>query len=152
MGARAMMIISAFVLLSGIAYWILKSGKRRTPVTVSSGRKTRAASKYHAVSIHPGSRCCYAVQTTGDKRFLTSGRVPPLPLANCNSGACTCKYVRHEDRRTGLGDRRAAYGLSTELFGLDKEKDRRTKQGRRAADWAQAASGNGDYADIQWTS
>ena len=147
-----MMIISAFILLSGIAYLILKSGKRRKPVTARASRRTRVAGKYHAVSINPGSRCCSAVETTGDKRFLTSGRVPSLPLTNCNSGACTCKYVRHEDRRTSLDDRRAAYSMSTELFGLDKEQDRRTRQGRRAADWAQAESGNGNYADIQWTS
>ena len=147
-----MMIFSAFILLSGIAYLILKSGKRRKPVTARGSRQTRVAGKYHAVSINPGSRCCSAAKTTGDKRFLTSGRVPMLPLANCNSGACTCKYVRHEDRRTSLGDRRAAYSMSTELFGLDEEKDRRTRQGRRAADWAQAESGTGDYADIQWTS
>jgi len=147
-----MMIISAFILLSGIAYLILKSGKRRKSVTARASRQIRVAGKYHAVSINPGSRCCSAAETTGDKRFLTSGRVPSLPLTNCNSGACTCKYVRHEDRRSSLGDRRAAYSMSTELFGLDEEKDRRTRQGRRAADWAQAESGNGDYADIQWTS
>ena len=147
-----MMIISAFILLSGIAYLILKSGKRGKPVTARGSRQTRAAGKYHAVSINPGSRCCSAAETAGDKRFLTSGRVPMLPLANCNSEACTCKYVRHEDRRTSLDDRRAAYSMSTELFGLDKEKDRRTRQGRRAADWTQAESGNGDYANIQWIS
>ena len=147
-----MIITTALILALVSGYWLLKPGKPRRSRAAAAKRPVKRSSKYHAVSIHPGSRCCKAVQTTGDKRFLTSGRVPLLPLANCNSGACTCRYVRHEDRRTYLGDRRAAYSMSTELFGLDKEKDRRTRQGRRAADWAQAASGNGDYADIQWSS
>ena len=147
-----MIITTAFILVLVSGYWLLKPGKPRRSRAAAAKRPIKRSSKYHAVSINPVSRCCSAAETTGDKRFLTSGRVPSLPLANCNSGACTCKYVRHEDRRTSLGDRRAAYSMSTELFGLDEEKDRRTRQGRRAADWAQAESGTGDYADIQWTS
>ena len=147
-----MIIITTFILLLGIAYWVLKPSKRHKTKTARHKRPARQSGKYHAVSINPGSCGCTAVKAFGDKRFLTARTVPSLPLPECNLATCTCRYARHEDRRSSQGNRRAIYSMQTDLYGLDGEKDRRKRRGRRASDHLeQLDAGSVDYSEIQWT-
>jgi hypothetical protein len=146
-----MIIITTFILLLGVAYWVLKPGKRHKPQTACHKRPVLRAGKYHAVSINPGSCGCSAVKAVGEKRFLTTGTVPNLPLADCNRATCGCRYVRHEDRRGSQGNRRAIFSIQTDLYGLDGENDRRQRRGRRASDHLeQVYAGSTDYAEIHW--
>ena len=150
-----MMLITALFLLLAITYWVLKSGSRRQPRArmkrTEIRQQTNRSSKHHAVSINPGGCSCDAVNAVTGKRYLTSGEVPNLPLMSCTSAACTCRYVHHEHPRRNQGNLRAAYSVKTELYGLDRDQDRRKRNGRRAGDLRQDIGLEGDYADIQWT-
>jgi hypothetical protein len=148
------MTITAVLILSlAAAYWLLRSRGKR-----DSERKSRTAqcapstrSPYLATSINFMGCGCAAVQAVGNTRFLSSGNVPKLPLADCASATCNCSYVRHKDRRTTQGDRRAPFSIRTDLYNLATESERRVKKGRRESDWSSDAASDLDYADFEWT-
>ena len=61
----------------------------------------KAQQAYHAVSIEPGRNCCHEARELKGKRFL-SREAPTLPLRNCSSDNCLCRYEhsRRPSRRT----------------------------------------------------
>ena len=152
-GGVAMTITTVFILSLTAAYWLLRSRSER-----DSERKSRTAqsapstrSPWLATSISVKGCGCAAVQAVGKQRFLSSGTVPKLPLADCASTTCDCSYIRHEDRRTSQGDRRAPYSMRTDLYNLARESERRVRKGRRESDWSGNAASDLDYADFEWT-
>ena len=146
-----MIITTALILLLAGVYWLMKPGKRQKARPTKARRPASPAGKYHAVSINYGHSGCPAVKALNSRRFLTRGKVPTLPVANCTAATCTCGYVRHADRRSTQGNRRAMFSMQSELYGLEGERDRRAKRGRRASDWAHDAAADNIYADIEWT-
>ena len=85
---------------------------------------------YHAVSIKLGEQACEAARAMSGRRFL-SNAAPRLPLADCDAAQCHCRFVHHNDRRSGK-DRRspfaaAGFGGGTGSF----EKERRERPDRR---------------------
>ncbi|MEH6636733.1 MAG: hypothetical protein V7700_14500 [Halioglobus sp.] len=146
-----MIITTALILVLASGYWLMKLGKRAAAKPTPAGRPANRSGKYHAVSINSGHGCCSAAKALRSKRFLTMGKVPSLPVANCTSASCTCGYVRHEDRRSAQGDRRAVYSMQSELYDLDGAQNRRAKRGRRTLDWSHDAAADSSLRDIQWT-
>jgi len=152
-----MIITTIIILLITAAYWLLRSpgnhGRktkkvRSTPSTIRSAPSTR--SPYQATSIS-FKRCgCTAVMAIGKTRFLTSGTVPKLPLAECSATTCDCRYVRHQDRRSTQGDRRAIYSLQTDLYTLGTESERRVKMGRRQSDRSNDGVAGLQYGNFEW--
>ncbi|HSM29748.1 MAG TPA: hypothetical protein VK854_03535 [Woeseiaceae bacterium] len=65
------------------------------------------SSKYHAVSIKPGTYACSAANDLAGERFLAS-EAPSLPLPGCDATECDCHFTHHKDRRTGK-DRRSPF-------------------------------------------
>ena len=150
------MTITAVLILSLAAvFWLLRSRSGRDSDSEPKSRKTQSTpstrSPYLATSINFRGCGCAAVQAVGNTRFLSSGNVPKLPLADCASTTCNCSYVRHEDRRTTQGDRRAPFSIRTDLYNLATESERRAKKGRRQSDWSSDAASDLDYADFEWT-
>jgi hypothetical protein len=90
---------------------------------VKSVKKISAA--HHAVSIVPGYRCCHEARELAGTRFL-SREAPALPLKNCGSDNCSCRYEHHEDRRGGP---RRARDMGVAIDGW-LEIDRRAEVGR----------------------
>jgi len=88
-----------------------------------------SAYPFHAVSIIPGAQACQAVYAFTGQRFL-SRDAPRLPLAECNSSSCTCKFKHHKDRRAGPR-RRSDFGFGISLW---NGSERRKGRGRRADD------------------
>jgi hypothetical protein len=85
----------------------------------------KAANPWHAVSIAPGPRACDAARSLSGQRFL-SREAPALPLKDCETAGCTCRYEHHDDRRDGP---RRAQELGASIDGyLDDE--RRAQEGR----------------------
>jgi hypothetical protein len=107
----------------------MKTGATAKPKPLQKNR-------YKATSIICGENCCAAVQAIKDKRFLViENDIPPIPLPDCNVKKCTCVYAHHEDRREEADDRRGPRGLRSDLHSQITGTDRRTKRGRRKADW-----------------
>ena len=65
------------------------------------------------------------------KRFL-SHEAPALPLKNCGSPQCECRYEHHDDRRK-VGRRAHDLGVSTDGFDGD-DKRQKSQRGRRKTD------------------
>ncbi len=88
-------------------------------------------SPYHAVSVRLGESACLAAKTIEGKRFLAK-EAPQLPLAECSSiETCRCRFIHHEDRRTGR-DRRSPFAPGHADSGTIRvEKERRSGTDRR---------------------
>jgi hypothetical protein len=67
----------------------------------------RPANPFAAVSIQPCDEPCGAVLQMHHIRYLAV-RAPRLPVAGCDQAKCSCRYIRHSDRRAP-GDRRDGF-------------------------------------------
>ena len=146
-----MSMIVVCVLLFSTIYWLLRSRSNKQPTPKKAQSTPRPRSPYLATSINPGGYGCSAVEALGKARYLCSGNVPKLPLAECTSSNCTCAYVRHEDRRSSQDDRRAIYSMQTDMHGLEGGSERRVKRGRREGDRSTGNVSDLGYADFKWT-
>jgi hypothetical protein len=89
--------------------WFLRrkiDAEARTPGRAVEHR--RIGNPYHAVSIEPGPRACEAVRKLEGERFLSTS-APMLPLGDCGSSNCECRYAHHSDRRGAQRDRRVNF-------------------------------------------
>ena len=99
----------------------------------------KTKSPWHAVSVRVGPDACLAAKTMEGRRFLAA-EAPTLPLAECSdSEACQCRFIHHEDRRSGR-DRRAPFaaggtGTGTGII----EQERRQGGDRRKGDHDESA-------------
>lgn len=106
--------------------------KEETPPPTSL--KDTGKSSFHAVSIKFESNACEAAKAMEGRRFLASA-APRLPLPDCNSLECRCRFAHHGDRRSPK-DRRSPFaaagfgGSGTGSF----EKERRERKDRRKDD------------------
>ena len=146
-----MIIIAIMLVCAATTYWLLKpaariKGVRRVP---AKGRGCdQQHSPYRAASITYGGCACASVKSLGNKRFLAS-KAPQVPLANCDSGKCQCRYIRHKDRRAGE-DRRAAYCLQTDLHIVEGNQEQRSNSMRRSSDRHTGIAAGLDYSDFKW--
>jgi hypothetical protein len=85
---------------------------------------------YHAVVIAAPANACAAAQACKGKRYLST-EAPRLPLADCNSRRCECKYRHYDDRRGGP---RRQDEKATPPVGARERVNRRATRGRRASD------------------
>jgi hypothetical protein len=93
----------------------------------------KASPSYHAVSIETGRNCCHEARALKGKRFL-SREAPSLPLRNCSSDNCLCRYQHHEDRRAGP---RRARDMGVAMDGwleVDRRDTHTPGRGRRKSD------------------
>lgn len=90
---------------------------------------------YHCVEIVNDKGVCDSAKKLKDKRFLSKD-APTLPLPDCNEAECHCRYLHHEDRRGQTEDRRVDFGVTSELYGVFGEPNRRNQpaKGRRLTD------------------
>ena len=116
------------------------SGPGKTKPRKSAARQKVRAKKSAAASLQKGAY--HAVSCVGNcrhlepykgKRYLTD-EAPPLPVPECTSSNCKCRYVHYDDRREDDGDRRGIVGLRNELYAHSGEQDRRKRRGRRESD------------------
>jgi hypothetical protein len=98
------------------------SKQEKKPVALSQPPRN----PWKAIAVVPGENCCEEARRCSGRRFLIP-EVPRLPLRDCGSPHCECKY-RHYD------DRRAMPRRSSELGGFPKPvpTDRRATVTRRA--------------------
>jgi hypothetical protein len=99
-----------------------------TPAHRITVTKRPATNPWHAVGITPGRNACAIARGESETRYL-SREAPPLPLKDCDSDTCTCRYHHFDDRRASL--RRAADVWSNN--GMFNGPERR-RAGRRSTD------------------
>ena len=137
-------IIAVLVVIVGLWLFTSRSGKRSKSATARDRKAERMAAAaarqrhpFQAVSLCSLGGGCAVVESYGQRRFLVR-ESPPLPLKECTSTHCICKYVRHDDRRyDGLG-RRLSLEAPAELDTNFEAMERRgqVSRGRRKTDMA----------------
>jgi len=130
-GVNIALIIFVIIYVASIFLLLrpLQGGSNR-----KKGRNHPASNPWHAVSLACDSQSCQGLTAVTGQRFLVKN-VPEIPLSQCTSGPCACRYVHHEDRRV-KGDRRA---ITKRTVNRDAE-ERRRLGGRRKSDWSLLAS------------
>ena len=105
--------------------------KKRPPLPGRPG-KAKPDSQFHAVSLKFPADACDAAKAMEGKRFLSSA-APRIPLPECDSLECKCRFVHHKDRRAG-DDRRNPYRQN--IMGNTREptKEHRHRGDRRSND------------------
>lgn len=133
------LMISSIILLGllvVISIWrqITKAGKSRHGGLLSTRENAKPANPYRAISIRASTACCVAIGDTEGERYLVEdNNVPDLPHAVCGSDKCACKYIYHDDRRSG-DDRRSIFGVSRNLHIQTGHVENRSNGGRRNSD------------------
>ena len=124
-------LITAFVM-----FWSSpQATASRRHVKAKNTRTTasRQHSLYESVSVVCASGACEPAKALAEKRFLSS-EAPILPLSDCSSSTCSCKYVHYDDRRSDSGGRRALASVRADMFEQSGHKGRRSEN-RRRGDW-----------------
>jgi hypothetical protein len=122
-----LLIIAGVLLLAWLMLRRRNSSKKVDP-RESAPQPQHTA--YHAVSIKFGEQACGAARAMAGRRFL-SNAAPRLPLADCDAAQCSCRFVHHEDRRSGK-DRRSPFAASGFGGGTGSfQQERRERSDRR---------------------
>jgi len=118
------------VLLLAIWLFIRSRQSYKPKQEQPAAQSDKANTAYHAVSIKFSSSACAAAKDMQGRRFLSTA-APKLPLAGCQNLDCSCRFVHHQDRRTGK-DRRSPFGPSGLGGGTGKyEQELREGKDRR---------------------
>lgn len=129
------MLIAILVLLAAVLL-LLRMRKRAGDAAkqVTSKTRRRKDTTYHAVSIRFESSACAAARDMSGRRFLATA-APRLPLPGCDVLECKCRFVHHDDRRTGR-DRRNPFGPAGRLGATGQfEQEQRSGRDRRNTDF-----------------
>jgi hypothetical protein len=122
-----LLIIAGLLLL----VWLLlrlRKPAQKAAATKEAPRPRNTA--YHAVSIKFGEQACEAARALSGRRFLSSA-APRLPLADCDAAQCGCRFLHHEDRRSGK-DRRSPFAAAGSGGGTGSfQQERRERPDRR---------------------
>ena len=95
--------------------------------------RRRKNTAWHAVSIRFEENACSAAHAMAGRRFLATA-APRLPLPDCDVLECKCRFIHHDDRRSGK-DRRTPFGPAGRLSATGKfEADQRSGRDRRKSD------------------
>ena len=124
-------IIAIVALIILFVFIRRRSGKENVRPDERRKRQASESTKFHAVSIKFSGDACQAAKDMYGRRFL-SGAAPRIPLPECDVLECNCRFVHHDDRRTGK-DRRNPWGQGLGASGTGnfpteqrKGRDRRT--------------------------
>ena len=93
-------------------------------------RKPLASDPFRAVSLVCESESCEEIGVLEGQRLLVN-EAPAIPLQQCISEVCGCRYHHHEDRRSH-SDRRQ----TPKRAGGEEGSERRGLRGRRKSDWS----------------
>lgn len=124
-----LLLFAALILaIAWLVMRIMRGGPQSAKATAPQIPAT--ASPYHAVSLQYSRSACDAAKAMTGRRFLSSA-APRLPLPECDSLECRCRFVHHDDRRTGK-DRRSPFSPARPTAGTGTFKaERRQNKDRR---------------------
>ena len=145
MGTSIIVFLALILVGVAAAAMVLRSNKQAPKKAINTGAKKRTSAQkssskpinpYRATAIICGDNSCEAVKVISGKIFLDADKdIPQIPLPNCDTPKCSCKYEHYLDRRDTDEIRRAPPGLRSQLHPHIENVERRLKRGRRTSDW-----------------
>lgn len=124
--------IATLILAIALAFAVRSRRRESTPKLTDarpSDTNLDGSGRFHAVSIRFGSGACAASRALHGRRFLAD-TAPPLPLSDCDSDDCQCRFVHFADRRNG-DDRRRPFQRGFGGSSTRRDQDRRKLADRR---------------------
>lgn len=128
-------LVGLIIVLMLLWYLLMRrsSGSSKTNQPQLDRRQRNSGGAFHAISIKFDADACLHAKALQGRRYLAS-EAPTLPLNNCDAASCKCRFVHHDDRRSGK-DRRSPFGSAgmgavTGRF----EQERRDGDDRRRPD------------------
>jgi len=116
--------------LVGLALRFWWKHTQRLVSAASRAERPRPTPLYRGVSIKPQQDSCAGARQIAGKRFLACA-APLLPIDNCDSSACRCRYARFDDRRQ---DQRRGWNAIQQGFAAGPTADdRRNGSDRRGS-------------------
>jgi hypothetical protein len=125
-------IVAVVILL--LVYFFIRQPKTKSNVRPAERRhvSSKADSTFHAVSLKFTSRACEAAKAMDGRRFLSTA-APRIPLPACDALECSCRFVHHDDRRSG-DDRRNTYAQGFGGGNTGSFEQEQRKRGERRDD------------------
>jgi len=124
------LFVLLLVAIASLLYYRRRRTMQQTGAEKPDRRAANTESRYHAVSIRFDANACAAAKELAGTRFLAT-EAPNLPLAKCDSSSCKCRFVHHQDRRSGK-DRRSPFAAGGIPGGTGKfDAERRAGNDRR---------------------
>ena len=124
----------------GLLFYRRRRAQKRTEASGRELPEARPESRFHAVSIRFAADACNGAKGLAGTRFLAA-EAPELPLSTCDASSCQCRFVHHQDRRSGK-DRRSPFAAggvpgSTGKFSAERRAggDRRYHADRNDLDF-----------------
>ena len=91
-------VLIAVAALMALAFWWRQRGRGKHPRAIRAKNLAGTSDNYRCVELRFPGDACDAVKRISAKRFLP-GEAPGIPVPGCDAAQCSCRYVRHEDRR-----------------------------------------------------
>ena len=120
-------------IFAGAYYWYAKyiridALRKKKPVKVQSKVKKKEVEipEYRCVAIEPGTKSCQAAKQLATHPILMN-EAETLPLKACDAAACSCGYIRSDDRRHSARRR----DLSSAEYFTAYRKNRRSEDRRK---------------------
>lgn len=124
------LVVLLLGVIAGLLYYRRRQAQQQVESAKLERRTTSSDSRYHAVSIRFEANACASAKALAGTRFLATV-APNLPLANCDVASCQCRFVHHQDRRSGK-DRRSPFAAGGIPGGTGKfDAERRAGADRR---------------------
>jgi hypothetical protein len=127
-------VIYWFVIVAAIAAYFFyrkTQSKKRAKAALIKAKTIEPKSQYRCVVLEP---CLNACKAAREMRALTMlmDVAPMLPLQACDTIKCSCKYIRHNDRRRNA--RRENLNVANQIIGnLDDKRERKDRRKRASA-------------------
>lgn len=123
--------ILLIVLLALLFFYVRGKGSSgESDPAAKKAVKPVTTTKYHSVSIRTAGKSCSAANAIEGQRYLSS-EAPQLPLADCDRPEkCRCRFIHHEDRRSG-DERRNPYRHSISADTGSYREEQRKRGDRR---------------------
>ncbi len=122
-------LLAGLVLCAAYYWYAMRESERRLKRMLESSEVALAKPSYRCVKIEVGAQACQHVQVMQAKPILVND-APRLPLPDCHTAQCECKFIRFDDRRSGE-DRRTSSAEAAENARI--YADKRIRRDRRRA-------------------
>jgi len=101
----ALIVLGGALAIFAYAWYAQRQSEEQLQQLLRESEEKFSASQFRCVLIEAGNNACQHAIAYKNRPILLDA-APVLPLKSCNMSACKCKFIRMDDRRSGV-DRRA---------------------------------------------
>lgn len=100
----ALIVLGGVLAIFAYAWYAQRQSEEQLQQLLRESEEKFSVSQFRCVLIDAGNNACQHAIAYKNRPILLDA-APVLPLKSCNMSACECKFIRMDDRRSGI-DRR----------------------------------------------